>query len=160
MWSQWWLVYTGFTVPVCIQCTFIMFCFLIELRKQAFEEKRREFEDVRKKRKPPAEPRKRKKKEKSVDQAFPEMFVDGQMMVQQPQLQPPPKKRQRRPKQKKVDIEEDKDARVENFLQQLRMLANVPLQEPKVTSAIVNSPVHGSASILTGMLTNNFRVQF
>ena len=123
---------------------------ILELRKQAFEEKRREFEDVRKKRKPPAEPRKRKKKEKSVDQAFPEMFVDGQMMVQQPQLQPPPKKRQRRPKQKKVDIEEDKDARVENFLQQLRMLANVPLQEPKVTSAIVNSPVHGSASILTG----------
>ncbi|XP_052067905.1 histone-lysine N-methyltransferase 2D-like [Mytilus californianus] len=122
---------------------------ILELRKQAFEEKRKEFEEVRKKRKPPAEPRKRKKK--PMDQIFPEMFGDGQIMMQQQQpLQPPPKKRQRRPKQKKVDIEEDKDAKVESFLAQLRMLANVPLQEPKVISAIVNSPVHGSPSVLTG----------
>ncbi|VDI50669.1 histone-lysine N-methyltransferase MLL2 [Mytilus galloprovincialis] len=123
---------------------------ILELRKQAFEEKRKEFEEVRKKRKPPAEPRKRKKK--PMDQIFPEMFSDGQMMMPQQQqpLQPPPKKRQRRPKQKKVDMEEDKDAKVESFLAQLRTLANVPLQEPKVISAIVNSPVHGSPSVLTG----------
>ncbi|CAC5360942.1 MLL3 [Mytilus coruscus] len=121
---------------------------ILELRKQAFEEKRKEFEEVRKKRKPPAEPRKRKKK--PMDQIFPEMFGDGQIVMQQQPLQPPPKKRQRRPKQKKVDIEEDKDAKVESFLAQLRMLANVPLQEPKVISAIVNSPVHGSPSVLTG----------
>lgn len=87
-----------------------------------------------------------------MDQIFPEMFSDGQMMMPQQQqpLQPPPKKRQRRPKQKKVDMEEDKDAKVESFLAQLRTLANVPLQEPKVISAIVNSPVHGSPSVLTG----------
>lgn len=95
-----------------------------------------------------------------MDQIFPEMFSDGQMMIPQQQqpLQPPPKKRQRRPKQKKVDIEEDKDAKVESFLAQLRMLANVPLQEPKVISAIVNSPVHGSPSVLTGKLSTFFHI--
>lgn len=119
-----------------------------EIRKQQFEERRREFEDLRKKKKPTGEPRKRKKKG-NIDQMFPpDMFGDGQMMMPQGP-QPPPKKRQRRPK-KKVDIEEDKDARVESFLTQLRLLANVPLQEPKVTSAIVNSPVYGSAQTLTG----------
>lgn len=119
-----------------------------EIRKQQFEERRREFEDLRKKKKPAGEPKKRKMKG-NKDQMFPQdMFGEGQMMMQ-PGSQPPPKKRQRRQK-KKANVEEDKDARVESFLTQLRLLANVPLQEPKVTSAIVNSPVYGSAQTLTG----------
>lgn len=66
--------------------------------------------------------------------------------------QPQPKKRQRKSKAKSADAskDSDKDAKLEGFYGNLRSLPVVPLQEPRVASFFSISPVHGSATILTG----------
>ena len=141
------------------------------MRKQEYERKRKDYEENRKKnRKNPAEPRKRKKKnQQGPDGTSPEGSImssptapgpggplpgmegsEGQTQSQAPVVQP--KKRQRKNKSKSADSVggEDKDSRVEGFLRHLHNMPVVALSEPEVGCFINVSPVHGSATLITG----------
>ncbi|KAK3099196.1 hypothetical protein FSP39_000848 [Pinctada imbricata] len=122
---------------------------LIEMKKQAYEQKRKEFEMLRKlkrKQQGQGEPRKRKKKEKPAEG---EGQIPG-MPGEQPGQPSPPKKRQRKKKQVQNMMEEDLEAKAEFFLQTLRTLPTVALQEPKVGNFFNVSPIPGSPAAVTG----------
>lgn len=114
---------------------------LTELKKQAYEQRRKEYEQLRKlKRKQQnAENKKRKRKEKEAEAA---------MMVDPSQPAPPPKKR---PRKKKPDsLEEDLDAKAGHFIQMLGTLPAVPLEEPRVGNFFSVLNVPGSPNVITG----------
>ena len=123
------------------------------MRKQAYEQKRKEFEQLRKlkrKQQSPGEPRKRKRKEKSVDGEGLPVGALGDPMGQPAQ----PKKRQRKSKkQTQSMMEEDLEAKAEFFLQTLRTLPTVALMEPKVGNFFTVSPIPGSPTIVSGLFS-------
>ncbi|XP_061189089.1 histone-lysine N-methyltransferase 2C-like [Saccostrea echinata] len=123
---------------------------LLELKKQAYEQRRKEYELLRKQKRKQqnAENKKRKRKEKEAEEAA--MRMDPNQPV------PPAKKRPR--KKKGESLEEDLDAKANHFLQMLGTLPPVALQEPKVGNFFSVLQVPGSPNVLTGdnCLKGNF----
>lgn len=114
---------------------------LTELKKQAYEQRRKEYEQLRKQKRKQqnAENKKRKRKEKEAEAA---------LMVDPSQPAPPAKKR---PRKKKPDsLEEDLDAKANHFIQMLGTLPTVPLEEPRVGNFFSVLNVPGSPNVITG----------
>lgn len=113
---------------------------LTELKKQAYEQRRKEYEQLRKQKRKQqnAENKKRKRKEKEAEA----------LMVDPSQPAPPAKKR---PRKKKPDsLEEDLDAKANHFIQMLGTLPTVPLEEPRVGNFFSVLNVPGSPNVITG----------
>lgn len=160
--------------------------FPAELRQKEYERKRKEYEVLRKKRKPAQQTVDVKRRKKSKDRSegdqtasstagssvpllsteqpasqqeqvpFPgpsppqppsQLPLSQSQPQPQPQVQTQPKKRQRKPKSVN---QENYESVVESFLQKLRSLPMIPVQEPKVGSLQSVCPVYGSNPVYHG----------